>query len=57
MFIVCCSFSQLVLSSMPGPPLTEKSSILELVEHGVSVGLGVTQNWAAQNTRFDLAWV
>ena len=42
---------------MPGPPLTEKSSILELIEHGVSVGLGITQNWAAQNTRFDLAWV
>ena len=45
------------LYSLPGPPLTEKSSIMELLDHNVTVGLGVIGNWAAQNTRFDLAWV
>ena len=36
---------------------SEKSSIMELLDHNVTVGLGVIGNWAAQNTRFDLAWV
>ena len=44
-------------SSLPGPPLTEKSSIMELLDHNVTVGLGIVENWAAHNTRFDLAWV
>ena len=30
---------------------------MELLDHNVTVGLGVIGNWAAQNTRFDLAWV
>ncbi|KAK7692722.1 hypothetical protein QCA50_004355 [Cerrena zonata] len=42
---------------LPGPPLTEKSSIMELLDHNVTVGLGIVENWAAHNTRFDLAWV
>ena len=30
---------------------------MELLDHNVTVGLGVSGNWGAQNTRFDLAWV
>ena len=30
---------------------------MELLDHDVTVGLGVIGNWAAQNTRFDIAWV
>ncbi|CAL1706960.1 unnamed protein product [Somion occarium] len=41
----------------PGPPLTEQSSILTLLEHNVTVGVGITENWAAQNTRFDVGWI
>lgn len=30
---------------------------MELLDHNVTVGLGIVENWAAHNTRFDLAWV
>jgi hypothetical protein len=29
---------------LPGPPLTEKSQIRTLIEHGVTVGLGVLES-------------
>jgi hypothetical protein len=43
--------------SLPGPPLTELSAVAELLQHNVTVGIGVQEIWCARNTRFDLAWV
>lgn len=42
---------------LPGPPLTEESQILHLLNHGVTVGIGILESWEAQNARFDLGWV
>ncbi|PSR81151.1 hypothetical protein PHLCEN_2v6486 [Hermanssonia centrifuga] len=42
---------------LPGPPLSQKSNLLELRAHNVSVALGVTGAWEARNTRFDLGWI
>ncbi|KAL0956500.1 hypothetical protein HGRIS_002644 [Hohenbuehelia grisea] len=42
---------------LPGPPLTKKSALAELLSHNVTVGLGIEEIWSARNTRFDLAWV
>ncbi|KAH7106017.1 hypothetical protein BKA62DRAFT_348554 [Auriculariales sp. MPI-PUGE-AT-0066] len=41
---------------MPGPPLTEKTAIQVLLEHNVTVALGVDDAWDARNTRFNVAW-
>ncbi|EIW82936.1 carbohydrate esterase family 9 protein [Coniophora puteana RWD-64-598 SS2] len=41
---------------LPGPPLTERSAISTLIEHNVTVGVGVLEAWDARNARFDLAW-
>ena len=41
---------------LPGPPLTEESQILRLINHNVTVGVGVLESWEAQNARFDLSW-
>lgn len=41
----------------PGPPLTEESQILRLLDQNVTVGVGVLESWDAQNARFDLGWV
>ena len=41
---------------LPGPPLTEESQILRLINHNVMVGVGVLESWEAQNARFDLGW-
>jgi hypothetical protein len=41
----------------PGPPLTEESQILRLLDHNVTVGVGILESWDAQNARFDLGWV
>lgn len=42
---------------LPGPPLTEESQILRLLNHEVTVGVGILESWEAQNARFDLGWV
>ncbi|KAF8897691.1 carbohydrate esterase family 9 protein [Infundibulicybe gibba] len=42
---------------LPGPPLTNDTALVKLLQHGVTVGLGVTDAWQARNTRFDLQWV
>ncbi|OJT07645.1 hypothetical protein TRAPUB_1485 [Trametes pubescens] len=42
---------------LPGPPLSEKSAVRVLLEHGVTVGLGVSVADKVLNTRFDAAWV
>jgi hypothetical protein len=41
---------------LPGPPLTEESQILHLLNHNVTVGVGILESWEAQNARFDLGW-
>lgn len=44
-------------TSLPGPPLTNDTALVKLLEHGVIVGLGVRNAWEARNTRFDVQWV
>ncbi|KAF8844379.1 composite domain of metallo-dependent hydrolase [Paxillus ammoniavirescens] len=41
---------------LPGPPLTQETAISRLVEHGVTVGIGIIESWDARNSRFDLTW-
>ncbi|OSC98900.1 carbohydrate esterase family 9 protein [Trametes coccinea BRFM310] len=41
---------------LPGPPLSEKSALAELLAHNVTLGVGVTEAWEARNTRFHIAW-
>ncbi|KAH7911300.1 composite domain of metallo-dependent hydrolase [Hygrophoropsis aurantiaca] len=41
---------------LPGPPLTKDSAITTLLAHGVTVGVGIEEQWSARNTRFDVAW-
>jgi hypothetical protein len=43
--------------SLPGPPLTNDTTLITLLEHGVIVGLGVRTAWEARNARFDVQWV
>ena len=42
---------------LAGPPLTNNTNLVSLIENQVTVGVGVTDAWAARNARFDLAWV
>lgn len=50
---------------LPGPPLSQESAVVRLLQHNVTVGLGVmgiNQNaeissWSARNARFDVSWV
>lgn len=42
---------------LPGPPLTNESTLVTLIDNGVKVGVGITEAWMAPNTRFDLSWV
>jgi hypothetical protein len=57
----CCIYCLLktddVFISLPGPPLTNDTTLVRLLEHGVIVGLGVRTAWEARNTRFDIQWV
>ena len=46
-----------VFISLPGPPLTNDTTLSRLLDHGVIVGLGVRTAWEARNTRFDVQWV
>ncbi|TFY55471.1 hypothetical protein EVG20_g9306 [Dentipellis fragilis] len=41
---------------LPGPPLTNDTAIVKLLEHNVLVGLGITEATYATHTRFDIAW-
>lgn len=45
------------LCRLPGPPISNDTAVLKLVEAGVNVGIGVQDAWAARNTRFDVALV
>ena len=37
---------------LPGPPLTDKSSVQTLLDHNVITAVGVLEAWDARNTRF-----
>ncbi|KXN89583.1 hypothetical protein AN958_05450 [Leucoagaricus sp. SymC.cos] len=41
---------------LPGPPLTNDTALIQLLENGVIVGLGVREAWEARNTMIDLQW-
>ncbi|KAF7342244.1 Composite domain of metallo-dependent hydrolase [Mycena venus] len=41
---------------LPGPPLSRKTSVTTLLDHGVNVALGVTSDYDARNARFEIAW-
>lgn len=43
--------------SLPGPPLTNDTGLVTLLERGVTVGLGVRSAWEARNSGFDIQWV
>ena len=43
--------------SLPGPPITKNSSIVELIANKVVVGIGCERIWSARNLPFDVAWV
>lgn len=45
------------MCSLPGHPLSERSSIQVLLDHNVTLGIGITESWNARNIRFDLGWV
>lgn len=45
------------MSSLPGPPLTNDTALVILLEHGITVGLGVRSAWDARNSGFDIQWV
>ena len=44
-------------SSLPGPPLTNNTALMTLLDKGVVVGLGVQSAWEARHARFDVRWV
>ncbi|PCH40798.1 hypothetical protein WOLCODRAFT_24274 [Wolfiporia cocos MD-104 SS10] len=41
---------------LAGPPLTNDTALITLIEAGVTVGIGVRDAWQAASTRFDVAW-
>ncbi|KZT29292.1 hypothetical protein NEOLEDRAFT_1085063 [Neolentinus lepideus HHB14362 ss-1] len=41
---------------LPGPPLTNDTALVKLIEHGVTVAIGAQDAWQAGNTRWDLTW-
>jgi len=41
---------------LPGPPLSENSTLSTLLSHGVETAIGVSEAWMARNTRLDVAW-
>lgn len=57
---VLCSLPFILLIyriRLPGPPMSKRSVIAELLAFDVLVGIGVKRTSEARNTRFDLAWV
>ena len=42
---------------LAGPPITNETAVIALLDEGVTVGLGVSDAWQAPHTRFDAAWV
>lgn len=44
-------------ASLPGPPISNTTSVQELLRNKVVVGIGCNQIWEARNLPFDIAWV
>ncbi|KAF7778394.1 hypothetical protein Agabi119p4_2739 [Agaricus bisporus var. burnettii] len=42
---------------LAGAPLTHDNVVMELLEAGVNVGIGVIDGYAVRNTRFEVAWL
>ncbi|KAF8889894.1 hypothetical protein BD779DRAFT_1610936 [Infundibulicybe gibba] len=42
---------------VPGPPLSRESTVMSLLAKNVTVAVGVVDESAARNTRFELGWV
>jgi len=42
---------------MPGPPISNDTSLVTLLANKVLVGVGTADAALAAHTRFDLAWV
>lgn len=42
---------------LAGPPVSNDTALVTLLEHNVLVGIGTAQAALAAQTRFDLAWV
>ncbi|KAF8805276.1 hypothetical protein BYT27DRAFT_7297664 [Phlegmacium glaucopus] len=47
---------RVMLTLLPGPPLSKLSSVGALLAEGVNVAIGVIDESSARNTRFDIAW-
>ncbi|PFH51276.1 hypothetical protein AMATHDRAFT_142867 [Amanita thiersii Skay4041] len=41
---------------LPGPPLSNDTGLITLLQKGVTVGLGIQEAWDARNTRFSVKW-
>ncbi|KAF6762097.1 hypothetical protein DFP72DRAFT_802686 [Ephemerocybe angulata] len=41
---------------LPGPPLTNDTALVKLLDEGVVVGLGIRSTWEARHARFDANW-
>ncbi|KAF9534703.1 carbohydrate esterase family 9 protein [Crepidotus variabilis] len=41
---------------LPGPPLSNDTTLVKLLDKGVIVGMGIRHAWQAQTTRFDVQW-
>ncbi|KIM83388.1 hypothetical protein PILCRDRAFT_69640 [Piloderma croceum F 1598] len=41
---------------LAGPPLTNNTNLVSLMENQVTVAVGVPDAWEARNARFDIAW-
>jgi hypothetical protein len=45
------------ITRLPGPPISNDSALVTLLENNVLVGIGTSAAALAAHTRFDLAWV
>jgi hypothetical protein len=45
------------ITRLPGPPISNDTALVTLLENNVLVGIGTTDAALAAHTRFDLAWV
>lgn len=41
---------------LPGPPLSNDTALVKLLDEGVVVGLGIRSAWEARHARFDANW-
>ncbi len=56
-FLSCFATALKLDCSLPGPPISNKTTAMELLQNNVVVGIGCRQIWEARNLPFDIAWV